>query len=744
MAQREALPTLAERIKAVFANILIFYIALMWASGNPLPTGGLESVWFLSGTALWFFSLLSAPYFVPPRDAIANAIAAACILVTADLTVAAALKEPLEIVRWLALIYCVLVTGLALTALFLHDRDRSSPVGRLCYRLTAVLGLGEILYTPSAIISIVGAYQQSLMTIACLLMLWTMFMIARPAELALLALRRWREDAASSDLEAPVGIIERIDYPNILRVRLARGAVWKPGAVYVAAMSNGDHYIIALFAQIQGAEIMGTGLCVAPAIGEAALGPGLVASSADQTKAAALIESLSGATDAELIGFTVENSNIGTLRFEVAASQELGEGQVVFVRLNGRDVFYQILDAHTAEESFDQNPHGRQVAVAAQLGCFDATRGFTKFDWLSGMNAPVFWAKSREFPAPVLSDRDFIIGNVPSTTIRVAANLDDLVDYHAAILGMTGTGKTELALDIAREAVRRGVKVFCVDFTGEYRARLADLNPLFPALEAKEVSELETRLFAVETGKYGAPDEKKALQETLTHIRASIEKQVVSFLTGDDHQPAVLELLEIANTKASLRLTEHYLSAVMEWARDHRQARRIMILLEEAHTIIPEPFGSGFDYDTQWVVSRIGQIALQGRKYGVGLLVVCQRTALVSKTILSQCNTFLTHALIDQTSLQFLQSVYSAEHTSAIPNLGRFEFLASGRAIRAERPILLQRPFDQSKKDASDALRRPLANAAVPPKSDIVLPVDAVAHDIPTPDVEPPRRPQTR
>jgi hypothetical protein len=34
MAQREALPTLSERTKTVFANILIFYVALMWASGK--------------------------------------------------------------------------------------------------------------------------------------------------------------------------------------------------------------------------------------------------------------------------------------------------------------------------------------------------------------------------------------------------------------------------------------------------------------------------------------------------------------------------------------------------------------------------------------------------------------------------------------------------------------------------------------------------------------------------------------
>ena len=131
-------------------------------------------------------------------------------------------------------------------------------------------------------------------------------------------------------------------------------------------------------------------------------------------------------------------------------------------------------------------------------------------------------------------------------------------------------------------------------------------------------------------------------------------------------------------------------------------------MLEEAHTIIPEHFSSGFDNETQWVVSRIGQIALQGRKYGVGLLVISQRTALVSKTILSQCNTFLTHSLIDQTSLTFLESVYSAQHVRSIPNLGRFQFLAAGKAIGAERPILLGRPFDQTKKDASDALRQQL------------------------------------
>lgn len=569
-------------------------------------------------------------------------------------------------------------------------------------------------------ISIVGAYQGSLTTVTWLTILWTMVAIGRPAERILSAWKHWQAEKARVISSPSIGSIERIDDPNIVRVRLARQSSWKPGMLHTAAMSNGDqHYVLALFSQVQGLEVMGTGLCVAELQEKISLSEGEVIQSHSTEKAAEFIENLSGTPGSELVGFTVENSNIGILRFEVSAASPLAEGQVVFVRLKGTDVFYQILDAQTAEESFDQNPRGTHIVNAVQLGCYSPEDGFTKYGWLSTMNTPVFWAKARDFPAAVLKAGEFVIGSVPSTNIGVAANIDDLVQFHTAVLGVTGTGKTELALDIVREAVTNNFKVFCVDFTGEYKARLSDLNPIFPAPTAAQTSDLDNKLFAVETTPFGAPAEKAALKTSLTQIKASVDGQINTFLTGAE-KLAILELTEISNTKATLRITEQYLSTIMAWARKHRQARKILIVLEEAHTIIPETFSSGFDGDTQWVVSRIGQIALQGRKYGVGLLVISQRTALVSKTILSQCNTFLTHSLIDQTSLTFLESVYSSQHVRSIPNLGRFQFLAAGKAIKAERPILLGRPFDQAKKDASDALRQPapeppdVATTAVP------------------------------
>lgn len=706
--------SLTERTVVLLINVAIFYVVFVVAAGRGLPTGGLESVWLFSALALWFLTLLSSPWFLPPRDSVANAVGALAILVTLDLISVPKFQAELELLRWVGVAYGVAVVAVSLAALFMHDRDATAPGSRLAYRLVAIFGRGEILYTAPALISIIGAYQANFATMAWLLLLWTLFVVARPVGQVAKALRQWQATKWTETPRENIGIIIRIDDPNILRVRITPGRGWEPGSLHVAEVpGGGQQYVVALFSQIQGVEVIGTGLCVAPVEQQADMASGQVRLSREIDRVAEFLENLSGTKGAELVGFVVENSSIGTIRFEIALTAALQEGEVIFARIDGRDIFYQILDAETSEESFDQNPRGTHIVRAAQLGCYDATKGFTKYTWLPSMNAPLFAAKTRTFEAPVLSERDFIIGNVPFTGVGVAANIDELVEFHAAILGVTGTGKTELALDVVREAVARGIKVFCVDFTGDYRQRLADLEPELPAPTPEEAADLEKKLFDADTGAYGAGAEKKALKEAIDALRGSVGEQIRTFLEGDKNL-AILELTEITNTKASLRLTELYLSTIMDWARPNRRARQVLIALEEAHTIIPEVHGSGFDYDTQWVVGRIGQIALQGRKYGVGLLVVTQRTALVSKTILSQCNTFLTHSLIDQTSLKFLESVYSTQHVKLIPNLTSLHLLAFGKAIRAERPIMLKREYDPAKKEASERLKRPLGGDQAP------------------------------
>ncbi len=703
-----------ERFTTTLLNSIVAYLIFLFVSDSPWPTGGLESVWLFSAISFWFFASLSAPWFAPPRDTLSTATSTMLGLIAIDLTTIQGLGSQLEVIRWVGIALSLAIIVIASLAILFHDDADKSYFGSFLFRLTAVVGRGELLFSIPAMISIVAVYHSAPIAMSWLLLYWIAVVTGKPIERVASALRLLRADRLSESDREAIGHIVRVDHPNIVRVKLQSMAAWKPNRLFTAGMPDGSQqYVFSLFSQIQGTDVIGTGLCIASVQEKTTAATGKIYATHDQERTAEFINAIAGSKDAELVGFVVENSSISVISFEVSMQTDLREGDVVFANTKGAEVFYQIIGAETFEESFDQNPRGTHVVRAAQLGAYSSKDGFKKYAWLPMMNEPIFVAASRTFQAPELSKDEFVIGKLPSTSITAVARVNELIEYHTAILGVTGTGKTELALDIIREAAWRGTKIFCVDFTGDYRVRLADLGPIFPSPDRKKATAMEGLLAAIDSFGFKAEAEKSKLKTLLNEIRDETAKVIDDFLKNDETQLAIFELSEISNSKAGLRLTEIYLSAIMNWAREHRRARQILICLEEAHTIVPE-VNSGFDGETRWVVERIGQIALQGRKYGVGLLVITQRTALVSKTILSQCNTFLTHSLIDQTSLSFLESVYSSQHVRLIPNLGKFEFLGFGKGLKAERPIILKRDFDAKKLDASMALTKPLAE----PKSE--------------------------
>ena len=58
-----------------------------------------------------------------------------------------------------------------------------------------------------------------------------------------------------------------------------------------------------------------------------------------------------------------------------------------------------------------------------------------------------------------------------------------------------------------------------MDFTGDYRTRLADLDPVLLGLDQQATAELAELIDAVETGKYHAEDEKRALKKFVAAIQ---------------------------------------------------------------------------------------------------------------------------------------------------------------------------------------------------------------------------------
>lgn len=221
-----------------------------------------------------------------------------------------------------------------------------------------------------------------------------------------------------------------------------------------------------------------------------------------------------------------------------------------------------------------------------------------------------------------------------------------------ALLGVTGSGKSFLAREIIKE-LTKDTKIVCVDFTSEWKKEL----------------------------------EKISLSVTVLN-----KDNIDAFLNGTD-KIGIVELPTMSNTVEVISATEKLFEAIFNFAKkkyDEQTPTKISLVLEEAHTIVPEEKFLGVNnWDSKAIVNKMGQIALQGRKYGIGLLVIAQRTANVSKTVLTQCNTVICFQAFDETSFNFLGNYVGKDLVLTLPNLKQYNAIVTGKAVKSNVPMII-------------------------------------------------------
>jgi hypothetical protein len=120
-----------------------------------------------------------------------------------------------------------------------------------------------------------------------------------------------------------------------------------------------------------------------------------------------------------------------------------------------------------------------------------------------------------------------------------------------------------------------------------------------------------------------------------------------------------------------------------------RERDPILLVCEEAHRYVPDRGEAEYAA----AQSAIRRVAREGRKYGIGLMLVSQRPADVEGTVISQCGTWLvlrlTNAADQQHVARFLPDGLSGM-TKALPNLAQQEaiFVGEGAALPARVRIL--------------------------------------------------------
>jgi DNA helicase HerA-like ATPase len=227
-----------------------------------------------------------------------------------------------------------------------------------------------------------------------------------------------------------------------------------------------------------------------------------------------------------------------------------------------------------------------------------------------------------------------------------------LVTHNAAVIGVTGSGKSFLAFHLIESIVAAGIKVLILDVSRQHDIYLTGLGPT-ALRRADEVQGWLRSDSAVGIHQFGGPmDSLPAV--TADFVAAAFGEVSTATLERGRNIPA-----------------------------------RLCIVFEEAHSLIPEWNQVAQPSDTQQV-NRTARVLLQGRKYGMGALVITQRTANVTKTILNQCNTIFALQSFDQTGLDFLRNYMGEEYSQAISSLPARHAILVGMASSSTRPLLMR------------------------------------------------------
>lgn len=114
----------------------------------------------------------------------------------------------------------------------------------------------------------------------------------------------------------------------------------------------------------------------------------------------------------------------------------------------------------------------------------------------------------------------------------------------------------------------------------------------------------------------------------------------------------------------------------------------VVLVLEEAQNYIRENRKSEEDSISKQVFERI---AREGRKFGLSLVVASQRPSELSKTVLSQCNSFVVHRLQNPEDLHYFREIVPgiySQFLDQLPALAPRCALVLGECVQA--PVLVE------------------------------------------------------
>ena len=708
-------PNQQSRLIILLVYIGIFFIANFLAFDQVLPKGDSAGLWFYTGLAsIVLGNFLVTPLYIKPVDAISYAVASIIALYLVDEWGKWLLLEKLIYV--LLLIFLFLIVIFSFIAIIFKDSSNSvlQKTSNSCMVLSDIFGNQKIVFSSVILFALIIFHRQEPKQFFIITMTWIIVTILTPEdtlyELIFKIRKIWNRKIAPQT----IGNVIAYQNPKIILVRLSS----KEHIDFGTPLINNDPFSppkLSLALDYIGRD-------------EALLLRCLEIPTSQETKE--IIKGFSNfilpnsiaqinvdlrdyienvsifANLQDFIGLVTKDSSIDTLYFEIIVDRDIHEGILVEVEINHTPVIYQVIDGFTKEEIvYKKNTFGYIRGKAKKIGMWDANEyKFIPIKWLPEPNSPVF-IKTTEHYTPRIES----IGHFPSTNYSVdIKNLEKAVTHNTAILGILGIGKSMLAIEYIERMLAAGIKVICLDLTNQYEKELGDYYD--STIEIERIKKIQ------EAGDKdrNTHSEDPEMGGSLPNLRQAIHEELLSFLNRDNKELLkIFNPAQITGTKqlsdprsfnqngqwrrrASLWLvtpveitqiiTENVLLICQDEMTD---SARVCLVYEEAHSLIPEWNTAACDGDKA-ATNATARAILQGRKFGLGCVLVTQRTANVTKTILNQCNTIFAMRTFDETGKNFLANYIGSDYATLLPSLSDRQAVFFGKASSCENPVLLR------------------------------------------------------
>jgi hypothetical protein len=695
--------TQSERIAVFLAYVLTAYGFNCLIFQELLPTG----FWFWSAfLALLLGELVAQPFFTSPRDAFSNALAIIAAIIGLLTGPGTQIESDLQI-YWLGLLMIsvlILVSSLIAMIAFGSPKPNRRKIAETSNQILRIFGSPNVLFTAAFILSLFTFRFDGADSI-WLASFWITIILAKPIQVIFRLAKQLREiwHTTRADAHAIGQILHRRD-PGIVTFSVFDDMQLQIDDLVLLPMDKHRAQLAVVVDNYRLSSERWSKALILP--NELSKEHVRVNWGSEMFVYGCMEEQLGAGTvdldvlnrRRQIIGCVIERSDTESVRIEIyRGNVSLRVGRMVTMKIDEKTVLYQITNGVTESEVLQQSDrHGYLVVEARKLGVWnDQAKNFDQVAWVPRIYDAVYL----EPVSSPLTDDQYYVGYIPETRYGLTIDCDQTVTHNTAILGVLGSGKTTLALELIREFVRSRIKVIVIDITGQYAPAL--LNEEDTKRENDEDSAISE---AIKTTAQ-SPNQNKESGGNHRAFAEALGVHLPNFI-GDDKRwiriinPNGFVVTEQTsgmynNTAGIGALTVVQVTRIIaEQVFKCLQAEmsptaKVCLVFEEAHSLIPEWNSVVSDGDKN-AVNATTRAILQGRKHGLGCLVITQRTANVTKTILNQCNTIFGLRTFDATGMDFLGNYIGRDYAKLLSTLPNRQCVGFGRGIRSQTPLIIQ------------------------------------------------------